>query len=318
MWVAKGTKVYRCCPEQLRSLSPEQEAMVRLLPADMVHVRHEVSAKGAGNFYDISVLEKPPDTVAAGSEESSGSVATNQGASIPVPEVSMGSQVEQKVDASQLEAVVASEPVLSPLQHDEGEPLLSSLEHDDPRQTDTGEQSPGKRLRTDPLLSLLTRALRADVDLLDPGGAIGGVASSSLQPAEVPVPKGTDDDLEVTVVDGQDHWILDHRHSQLVGMHVVERRVNWSPSVLELPVLVEDVEPVCQALMFLRNGERQSREYEYEWRRAETVAKTWAVSGLVKLYSNSDKDGDGEVSPRMSALKLEAPRRDARRSRSLS
>ena len=31
IWVAKGTKVYRCSPEQVRSLSPEQEAMVRLL-----------------------------------------------------------------------------------------------------------------------------------------------------------------------------------------------------------------------------------------------------------------------------------------------
>ena len=30
VWVAKGTKVYRCCPEQLRKLSPDQEAMVRL------------------------------------------------------------------------------------------------------------------------------------------------------------------------------------------------------------------------------------------------------------------------------------------------
>ena len=50
VWVAKGTKVYRCSPEQIRSLSPEQESMVRLLPSDMVYVRNEVSARGAGNF----------------------------------------------------------------------------------------------------------------------------------------------------------------------------------------------------------------------------------------------------------------------------
>eukprot|EP00439_Symbiodinium_sp_Y106_P018541 s4730_g2.t1 len=61
IWIAQGTKVYRCCPEQLRKLTVEQEATIKLLPADVCHVRHEVSARGAGTYHDISNQEKTPD-----------------------------------------------------------------------------------------------------------------------------------------------------------------------------------------------------------------------------------------------------------------
>ncbi|CAE7785104.1 unnamed protein product [Symbiodinium sp. KB8] len=76
VWVAKGTKVYRCCPEQLRRLSPDQEAMVKLLPEDMVHVHDNVSARGAGNYHDISGLEVPPDVTSTdGGDERQGGEA---------------------------------------------------------------------------------------------------------------------------------------------------------------------------------------------------------------------------------------------------
>ena len=78
VWVAKGTKVYRCCPEQLRGLSPDQEAMVKLLPADMVYMRDNVSARGAGNYHDLSSLERPPDS--DGAEQAAEQVGNLSGA----------------------------------------------------------------------------------------------------------------------------------------------------------------------------------------------------------------------------------------------
>ncbi|CAE7239733.1 TY1B-A [Symbiodinium sp. CCMP2592] len=43
-------------------LEADGEAMVRLLPEDMIHVRDNVSARGAGNYHDLSNLEVPPGT----------------------------------------------------------------------------------------------------------------------------------------------------------------------------------------------------------------------------------------------------------------
>ncbi|CAE7563942.1 TY1B-PL [Symbiodinium natans] len=253
VWVAKGTKVYRCCPEQLRSLSPEQEAMIRLLPADMVHVRNEVSAKGAGNFYDLSMLDKPPDSHV---EERSEQDERENAVAAPPMDLVSGH-----------ENAIASPPMQLESSPDQAVELAVLPEQrprrEDPRDDDAGDVSPSKKQRVEPEVTPLTRAMRASTELLDHGRRLSARAESSQRPSEIPVPEDDEDDLEVIVVEGQDHWVIDHSQSRLVRVHVVERCVPWSPSDHELPVRVEDVELVCQSVMYTRSGERHTRDYEW-------------------------------------------------------
>ena len=60
IWVAKGTKMYKCSPEQLRKVSQEQESLIRMLPEDLLSVRKRMHEKGSGNYIDLSTREKPP------------------------------------------------------------------------------------------------------------------------------------------------------------------------------------------------------------------------------------------------------------------
>lgn len=60
IWVAKGTKMYKCSPEQLRRVSQEQESLIRMLPEDLLSVRKLMHERGSGNYIDLSTREKPP------------------------------------------------------------------------------------------------------------------------------------------------------------------------------------------------------------------------------------------------------------------
>ena len=61
VWVASGMKMYKCSPEQLKHVTPEQEAMIRLLPEDMLVMKRNVQGRGSGNFIDISRQDSPPE-----------------------------------------------------------------------------------------------------------------------------------------------------------------------------------------------------------------------------------------------------------------
>lgn len=60
IWVAKGTKMYKCSPEQLKRVSQEQESLIRMLPEDLLSVRKLMHERGSGNYIDLSTREKPP------------------------------------------------------------------------------------------------------------------------------------------------------------------------------------------------------------------------------------------------------------------
>ena len=255
VWVAKGTKVYRCCPEQLRCLSPDQEAMVKLLPADMVHIRGQVSAKGAGNFHDLSMLERPPDTEHDGAVVPAPDEEVNMGAagvgSIPFePSAPMETEAaEQGADVAEQEA---SEQVPMPRQG-------------------VGDESPTKRARVAPGATQLVHMLRTDPDLLDRGRARASSSAAPSQPnvAEIPVPgiNDTDDDLEVLLTDA-DRWLVPHGRSKLVRVVSVERRGVVVPVEDELPVRIQDLEEVCCLSGCDRLGNPVFTEYN--WKQPES------------------------------------------------
>ena len=60
IWVASGMKMYKCSPEQLRHVTHEQEAMIRLLPEDMLIMKRNVQGRGSGNYIDLSQQSFPP------------------------------------------------------------------------------------------------------------------------------------------------------------------------------------------------------------------------------------------------------------------
>ena len=58
--MAHATKVYRCSPEQVRRLNPEQERLVRLLPEDLQVCQRKLRERGAGNVVEVDRREVPP------------------------------------------------------------------------------------------------------------------------------------------------------------------------------------------------------------------------------------------------------------------
>ena len=52
--------MYKCSPEQLRHVTHEQEAMIRLLPEDMLIMKRNVQGRGSGNYIDLSQQSFPP------------------------------------------------------------------------------------------------------------------------------------------------------------------------------------------------------------------------------------------------------------------
>ncbi|CAE7637419.1 PCSK5 [Symbiodinium sp. CCMP2592] len=176
VWIAQGTKVYRCCPEQLRRLSPEQEATIKLLPADVIQVRTEVSARGAGTYHDISDQERPPDDDEASEESHNGQPAPQVGAS----DVEL--DVEPELHSEELAAPEA----------EGNESPREDVPMREPRvPSDHGEESPSKR------------ALRRSADLLDgvqrSSVDRGSLGSNGVRAEDVPVPDLSDEELEVTV-----------------------------------------------------------------------------------------------------------------------
>ncbi|CAE7771561.1 unnamed protein product [Symbiodinium sp. CCMP2592] len=238
VWVAKGTKVYRCCPEQLRRLSPEQEATIRLLPADMVMMRHEVSARAVERVGEIARESQRVEQVAHNLLEGE----------------------EEDVGMQQAAAEL---------------PAAAVVRSDDPRSDEGAGASPTKRQRVDPEpggITPLSQALRLDPQLLD--GLPSQAASSSqlgCAPESVPVPDETDEELEVTLSSGPDHWIVDHDRSQLVRVHVDERDACLQLRDEDLPIRASDVEPVCQALQYDRKGNKHV--VEHEWRKGALSRK---------------------------------------------
>ncbi|CAE7257454.1 GIP [Symbiodinium microadriaticum] len=193
IWIASGTKVYRCCPEQLRKLSPDQEAMIRLLPADVVHVRSEVSARGAGTYHDLTDQERPPaawdlaDEHVGQDEQGSRPVAGDivmEEDTVAQPNASNVEGVEQEVHERVLPVERAHERVL---------PVERVRE-----EQQTGDESPLKRVRVMEHVSDLTSALRRSPDQLDGTGTSG---AASLDARNVPVPVDTDEELEVCVAE---------------------------------------------------------------------------------------------------------------------
>ncbi|CAE7214173.1 unnamed protein product [Symbiodinium sp. CCMP2592] len=170
--------------------------MIRMLPIDMVQMRESVSARGAGNYLDLSILERPPDQA----EEPQETPGEMQGdANAGVWSNHGGEELSQQASdhnddnaASAAPAVAAAAPVSV-----ESERVV---EHDD------GDSSPSKRARVQEQLdhTPLVRAMRFDPQLLD-SGAPRGSAQGPLYAAgahEVPVPDEAEDDLEVHAIIG--------------------------------------------------------------------------------------------------------------------
>ena len=61
-WVSFGSKVLECAPEQLRRLSPEDEAAVKLVPDELMDCSHQTSTRGVATYHDISGDAKPQQT----------------------------------------------------------------------------------------------------------------------------------------------------------------------------------------------------------------------------------------------------------------
>ena len=258
LWIAKGTKVYRCSPVQVRSLSPEQEATVRLLPADMVYVRDSVSARGAGNYYDLSMLDGPPDDQAEGDR---------------MQEIVQESQRAEQAahglleEAESVADVAPSDSV--PMSVEPPQVSGSSAERvarqEDPRMPEAGDESPSKRQRTSNMaVSQLGQAMRANLEMLDHGRASSSSASPLPVAENIPVPDDQDEELEVTMASGNDHWVLDHQRSRLVRMNVDERCNAWLPLSVDMPVNPEDVESVCQSIRYGRRGHKSVVEHEWK------------------------------------------------------
>ena len=66
-WVSFASKILRCAPKQLRRLSPEDEAAVKLLSAELDYTR-QLFKKGVATFHDISSQVKPSKEPVAGED----------------------------------------------------------------------------------------------------------------------------------------------------------------------------------------------------------------------------------------------------------
>ena len=67
-WVAFGSKILRCAPEQLRRLNPEDEAAVKLMPPELEAYTRQISKRGVATYHDISGQAKPPREPTAGED----------------------------------------------------------------------------------------------------------------------------------------------------------------------------------------------------------------------------------------------------------
>ena len=59
VWVALGTKMYRCAPEQVKRVSIECEMLRDWLPINMQQHRDTVRERGAGNIVELDRMERP-------------------------------------------------------------------------------------------------------------------------------------------------------------------------------------------------------------------------------------------------------------------
>ena len=73
--MAHGNKVLRCAPEQLREMSPEQEAALKFIPVEALAKQGKYAMIGAQTFTDLSekaILEKRATMVHRVSHQPSG------------------------------------------------------------------------------------------------------------------------------------------------------------------------------------------------------------------------------------------------------
>ena len=292
VWVARGTKVYRCCPEQLRRLTPDQEAAIRLMPVDMVQVRDSVSARGAGNYIDLSMLDRPEDVVDPSQEQGGDHDQEGQNRAGQEGQEEMegvqGASEHELHEPGEAPAQAGSEeqqlPQGSAVEEQQG-PSASAVRNDEgPGPPEAGDESPAKRARS--YESELTRAMRFDPELLD-----GNRRVVSAQ--EVPVPMGTetDDDLEVYMADA-DHWLVDHRRLKLIRVHAVERSSLFEPLSCGLPVREQDVQERCLTVMYNRHGQKSCQEsnwHEHRGKRQDGLWTGWTAFSLRPGWSWKDK-----------------------------
>lgn len=214
-------------------------------------MRNEVSARGAGNFYDLSVLEKPP-VVHERSERMDDIVRESR----EVENIAHGLLEGQDEEMPQGDEGPAA-PVLNL-----GAP---EVRHEDPRDNEPETESPTKRLRVTQPLSQLNQALRGNVELLDRGVAATSSTHGRSLAETTPVPDDEgEEELEVTLSSGCDRWVVDHERSLLIRTHEGERDSDLTLSKDDLPVREQDVEEVCQSVRFDRSGNRTV--VDYEWR----------------------------------------------------
>jgi len=57
--MAHGNKVLRCAPEQLREMSPEQEAALKFIPVEALAKQGKYAMIGAQTFTDLSEKGNP-------------------------------------------------------------------------------------------------------------------------------------------------------------------------------------------------------------------------------------------------------------------
>ena len=253
VWVARGTKVYRCCPEQLRALSPDQEATVKMLPADMVHIRGLVSARGAGNFYDISVLDRPPDV----------ELSTE---TVPMQDVAPDERDMGHLEAAGVGEIEPGEdPAEASGTHEAEAPVAMEHEGTPARAAPDGEESPSKQARVLAPVTPLTQMMRSDPEMVDRGRPSGSGIPVLQRVENIPVPDNddVDEELEVHACD-VDHWVVNYGRARLVRVHVAERKGVFFPTVNELPVEAQHVESVCCMVGFDRLGNKVCCEYDWK------------------------------------------------------
>ena len=142
---------------------------MRLLPADVVHVRGQVSARGAGTFHDLVDQDRPP--VNAEPEES------------------------QDGDLVQPEELLEVPPV--PMDVGGVAPELPGLARAERPDRDDGEESPAKRARFAEASAL---AMRRGPGVLDglrvPATSAQSSAEPEPRPEDIPVPGESDEELK--------------------------------------------------------------------------------------------------------------------------
>ena len=219
LWVASGMKMYKCSPEQLRRVSPEQESLIRMMPEDLSGIQKNIQGRGSGNYVDLSTQSKPPEM----EQESNDMELSLDRDVVVVGDGSVGDRrVRPRIDDDmdmEVPTPPSGEPdnagITSPYEpespvetpqgmHAPTEAMTESLDSDEPQQ-EPGQTNPSPEGGNDVEMNLpspeavqmsgefgpvrtqnaLMTALRRNVDMLDLGGPIRGQGSQQRHGHEV-------------------------------------------------------------------------------------------------------------------------------------